>query len=113
MTKLKTVVKQSSGWVKKNALFLGIVFLPTLSRAASGDISQVTDGLKMVLNIISLIGFILGVILIIGGAAKMSGGETDVAKKNLIGGLLMAAASTIMLAFFNLFDNQEVSKLVE
>jgi len=74
------------------------LFPPILAQAANGFVS----GLSKALGLIMLIGFVYGVIKIIGGAANYNR-DPDGAKQSIVAGLLIAGAVAIMFALFSAF----------
>ena len=74
-------------------------FTPILAQAAGG----LTQGASKALGIVMLIGFIFGVIAIIGGGFAIRRGDVDAGKLSIIGGLIIAAAPAIVKALFVAF----------
>lgn len=72
---------------------------PILAQAA---VNGFASGLSKALGLIMLIGFVYGVIKIIGGAANYNR-DPDGAKQSIVAGLLIAGAVAIMLALFAAF----------
>jgi hypothetical protein len=112
MKNTKTLIRQSVNWTQRNALFLAIMLLPSLSRAAGGDISTFTDGFKTALKIVFMFGFVWGVIKIWQGASAIAKGDPD-GKAGIIAGLIIAGAGAVMTAFFSLFGNDSAALTVE
>jgi hypothetical protein len=71
-------------------------------------LAQSTDlqsGLSSALNVIMLIGFIFGVVCVIGGGFAIRRGDTDAGKMSIVGGLIIAGAPVIVKALFAAFGN--------
>lgn len=71
-------------------------------------LAQSTDlqsGLSSALNVIMLIGFIFGVVCVIGGGFAIRRGDADAGKMSIIGGLIIAGAPVIVKALFAAFGN--------
>lgn len=75
------------------------IFPPFLAQAAANGF---VNGLSKALGLIMLIGFVYGVIKIIGGAANYNR-DPDGAKQSIVAGLLIAGAVAIMFALFAAF----------
>jgi hypothetical protein len=74
-------------------------FTPMLAQAAGG----LAQGASKALGIVMLVGFIFGVIAIIGGGFAIRRGDVDAGKLSIIGGLIIAAAPAIVKALFAAF----------
>jgi hypothetical protein len=67
--------------------------------------ADLQSGLSSALNVIMLIGFIFGVVCVIGGGFAIRRGDADVGKMSIIGGLIIAGAPVIVKALFAAFGN--------
>jgi hypothetical protein len=67
-----------------------------------GGASNIQGALSKVLGLLMLIGFIYGVVKVIGGAANYNR-DPDGAKQSIIAGVLIAAAVAIMTVLFTAF----------
>lgn len=74
-------------------------FTPLLAQAVDG----LAQGASKALGIVMLVGFIFGVIAIIGGGFAIRRGDVDAGKLSIIGGLIIAAAPAIVKALFVAF----------
>ncbi|MGH7991114.1 MAG: hypothetical protein ACREDS_13100 [Limisphaerales bacterium] len=75
-------------------------------------LAQSTDlqsGLSSALNVIMLIGFIFGVVCVIGGGFAIRRGDADTGKMSIIGGLIIAGAPVIVKALFTAFGNSSAT----
>jgi hypothetical protein len=70
-----------------------------VAQAANG----LAQGAGKALGIVMLVGFIFGVIAIIGGGSAIRRGDVDAGKLSIIGGLIIAAAPAIVKALFVAF----------
>ena len=70
--------------------------------AQAGGGSSITGALSKVLGLFMLIGFLYGVVKIIGGAANYNR-DPDGAKQSIIAGVLIAASVAIVTALFTAF----------
>lgn len=83
------------------------LYLASLTKLAP-ILAQSTDlqsGLSSALNVIMLIGFIFGVVCVIGGGFAIRRGDTDAGKMSIVGGLIIAGAPVIVRALFAAFGN--------
>jgi len=71
-----------------------------LAQAAGG--TNIQGALSKVLGLLMLIGFVYGVVKVIGGAANYNR-DPDGAKQTIIAGVLIAAAVAIMTVLFTAF----------
>jgi hypothetical protein len=76
-----------------------IKILPLLAQ------TDLQSGLGSALNVIMLIGFIFGVVCVIGGGFAIRRGDADAGKMSIIGGLIIAGAPVIVKALFAAFGN--------
>lgn len=74
--------------------------IPILAQAPAGG--GFLAGLSKALGLIMLIGFVYGVIKVIGGAANYNR-DPDAAKQSIIAGVMIAGSVAIMLALFKAF----------
>jgi len=74
-------------------------FAPILAQAAGG----LAEGASKAMGIVMLIGFIFGVICVVGGGFAIRRGDTDSGKLSIIGGLIIAGAPVIVKALFAAF----------
>ena len=74
-------------------------FTPLLAQAAGG----LAEGASKAMGIVMLIGFIFGVICVVGGGFAVQRGDTDAGKLSIIGGLIIAGAPVIVKALFTAF----------
>src|SRR5258706_5702537 len=74
-------------------------FTPILAQAAGG----LAQGASKAMGIVMLIGFIFGVICVVGGGFAVRRGDTDSGKLSIIGGLIIAGAPVIVKARFTAF----------
>lgn len=72
---------------------------PFLAQAAGGGF---ISGLSKALGLIMLIGFVFGVIKVIGGASNYNR-DPDSAKQSIISGVLIAGSVSLMFALFKAF----------
>jgi len=114
MTNAKKLIKQYVNWTQRNALFLCIMLLPSLSQAAGADadLGAFTNGFKTALKIIFMFGFVWGVIKIWQGASAIAKGDPE-GKSGIIAGLIIAGAGAVMTAFFGLFGNKSATFTIE
>jgi hypothetical protein len=82
-----------------------VKFAPILAQS-----TDLQSGLSSALNIVMLIGFIFGVVCVIGGGFAIRRGDTDAGKMSIIGGLIIggliiAGAPVIVKALFSAFGN--------
>ncbi len=78
----------------------GLSNVAILAQAAGG--TNIQGALSKVLGLLMLIGFVYGVIKVIGGAANYNR-DPDGAKQSIIAGVLIAAAVAIMTVVFRAF----------
>lgn len=88
--------------MKTKVVHASIIKLAPILAQSSGEL---TSGLSNALNIIMLIGFIFGVVCVIGGGFAVRRGDTDTGKMSIIGGLIIAGAPVIVRALFAAFGN--------
>lgn len=79
--------------------------LATLTIRFSSILAQVTlqSGASKALGIVMLIGFIFGIIAVIGGGFAIRRGDADAGKLSIVGGLIIAGAPVIVKALFAAF----------
>ena len=87
--------------MKRSLIHLSLIKIAPLL-AQSTDLSS---GLSSALNVIMLIGFIFGVVCVIGGGFAIRRGDADTGKMSIIGGLIIAGAPVIVKALFTAFGN--------
>ncbi|HEX3627101.1 MAG TPA: hypothetical protein VH280_16955 [Verrucomicrobiae bacterium] len=91
--------------MKRSLAHLSLIkFAPLL--AQSTDLSS---GLGSALNVIMLIGFIFGVVCVIGGGFQIRRGDADAGKMSIVGGLIIAGAPVIVKALFAAFGNSSAT----
>jgi hypothetical protein len=73
---------------------------PMLAQTTSGSLTQSASS---AMGIVMLIGFIFGVICVVGGGFAIRRGDTDAGKLSIIGGLIIAGAPVIVKALFTAF----------
>lgn len=78
-------------------LSTAIQFSPIFAQSTLGE------GAERALGIVMLIGFIFGIICVIGGGFAIRRGDTDAGKLSIIGGLIIAGAPVIIRALFTAF----------
>lgn len=61
------------------------------------------SGASKALGIVMLIGFIFGIIAVIGGGFAIRRGDADAGKLSIVGGLIIAGAPVIVKALFAAF----------
>jgi hypothetical protein len=77
-------------------------FSPIFAQAAGG----LGEGASKALGIVMLIGFIFGIICVVGGGFAIRRGDTDAGKLSIIGGLIIAGAPVIVRALFTAFGHE-------
>ena len=65
--------------------------------------TNLQDGASQALGIVMLIGFIFGIIAVIGGGFAIRRGDADAGKLSIVGGLIIAGAPVIVKALFAAF----------
>ncbi len=78
----------------------GLFKVTVLAQAAGA--TNIQGALSKVLGLLMLIGFVYGVVKVIGGAANYNR-DPDGAKQTIIAGVLIAAAVAIMTVLFTAF----------
>ena len=74
-----------------------LLFTGTRMVVAAADVKEM---FSTGLGIVMFIGFFVGVVLIISGAWQIKQGNADQGKLSIIGGIIIAAAVSIMSFFF-------------
>jgi hypothetical protein len=80
-----------------NSMILGTRILGMTTLAQADVKSMFQSGMGVVM----MIGFFIGVVLIISGAWQIKQGNADQGKLSIIGGIIIAAAVGIMSFFFS------------
>jgi hypothetical protein len=74
-------------------------FIPILAQSST----SLSTGASSALGIVMLIGFIFGIICVVGGGFAIRRGDADTGKMSIIGGLIIAGAPVIVKALFTAF----------
>lgn len=85
-----------------DTIFLTTRIMSVLAQASSGG-GDLAQGASQALGIVMLIGFIFGIICVIGGGFAIRRGDADTGKLSIVGGLIIAGAPVIVKALFTAF----------
>jgi hypothetical protein len=80
-----------------------LIWSPIAALAGGGGFGTLTTALSSALGIVMLIAFFMGVVAIINGGMSIWRGDTTQGKMSLIAGIVIAGASVIVQALFQVF----------